>query len=58
MNHVIKGGAFVVSATTTARPGDQPTGTWVPPIDRGHLHIHCVSSEQQGTAACPDPGPG
>jgi nitrite reductase (NO-forming) len=60
MNHVIKGGAFAVLATTTARAGDQPAGTWVPPIDPHHRHIHCVSSEQQhgpGTA-CPNVGPG
>jgi len=42
MNHVIKGAAFAVSATYTARPGDQPSGTWVPPVDS-----RCVSSEQQ-----------
>jgi FtsP/CotA-like multicopper oxidase with cupredoxin domain len=58
MNHVIKGAAFLVNATNTARPGDQPIGTWVPPIDHGHVHIHCVSSEQQATTACPDRGPG
>jgi nitrite reductase (NO-forming) len=61
MNHVLKGGAFLVNATTTARAGDQPTGTWVPPKDpnpRGIRHIHCVSSEQQGKAACPYPGYG
>ena len=61
MNHVIKGAAFLVNATNTASRGDQPIGTWVPPIDPGHANIHCVSSEQWhgiATTACPDPGPG
>jgi len=58
MNHVIKGAAFLVNATNTASRGDQPIGTWVPPIDPGRVNMHCVSSEQQKTTACPDLGPG
>jgi nitrite reductase (NO-forming) len=52
MNHVIKGAAFAVLATNAARPGDQPQGTWVPPIDPSHRLPLCVSSEQQGERVC------
>lgn len=52
MNHVIKGGAFAVLATSTSRPGDQPKGTWVPPIDPNNHFPRCISSEQQGERVC------
>jgi hypothetical protein len=55
MNHVIKGAAFLVNATSTASPGDQPgnminhhwQSSWVPPINS-----RCVSSEQQRESPC------
>jgi nitrite reductase (NO-forming) len=31
MKDVLKGGAFLVQATTTSTPTDHPAGTWVPP---------------------------
>jgi hypothetical protein len=59
MNHVIKGAAFNVTATDTARAGDQPgnwvnghwQSSWVPPIDLSH-DSRCISSEQQLEAVC------
>ncbi len=53
MNHVLKGGAFAVLSTISAREGDQPRGTWVPPIDRSNMFPLCLSSEQQGAEVCP-----
>ena len=52
MNHVIKGGAFLVNATDAARRDDQPRGTWVPPIDPSNHFPRCVTSDQQGQAVC------
>jgi hypothetical protein len=36
MNHVLKGGAFVVLATDNSTATDHPPGIWVPP--KGYLY--------------------